>query len=261
MALKWINTVSFTVMVVINALANLLPIGGNTTGQVSEAYANLFTPAPVTFTIWGVIYLLMAAFVVYQWEVFDGGAYSRRVRGDIGLLFAASCVLNIGWIFLWHNRLIGLSTVCIVLLLVSLAMILGRVGNVNGGFLQRMAAASGFSLYFGWIIAAVIANTGVWLTQIGWNGWGLPADFWTAAALLIGAGIAFAVITRGKDRIAGIAILWAFAGILYRHLSPAYYNGAHPYVIAAGAVSEVIILSALLLPFAGFLTKKLCPAK
>lgn len=257
MTLKWINTIAFAAMVAVNALANLLPIGGNTTGQVSEAYPNLFTPAPVTFAIWGAIYLLLAVFVLYQWEIFDGGVHSADVRADIGPWFLISCLLNIGWIFLWHYRKIGLSTICIALLLVPLIVISRRLGSANGNFLQRMAAKAGFSLYYGWIIAALIANISVWLTQLGWNGFGLSADFWTTAVLLIGAGIAFAVVVFGKNRIAGIAVMWAFAGILYKHLSPAYYSGSHPYVIVAGVLSEVIILTAILLPFFGQLLDRL----
>ncbi|MDO5435006.1 MAG: tryptophan-rich sensory protein [Clostridia bacterium] len=248
MALKWINTIAFAAMAAVNALANLLPIGGNTVSQVTEAYPNLFTPAPVTFAIWGLIYVLMAVFVIYQWEVFDSGRFSAGVREDIGLWFAVSCALNIAWIFLWHDRLIGPSVLCIALLLISLIMIQGRLGNANGGFMLRMAARTGFSVYYGWIIAATIANISVWLTSIGWNGWGLPADFWTSLVLLVGAGIAFSVVVFGKNGIAGLAVMWAYAGILYKHLSPAWYNGAHPFVIGAGFLGEVIILTAIVLP-------------
>lgn len=250
MTLQWINTAAFVAMIAVNALANLLPVGGNTTGQVSEAYPNLFTPAPITFAIWGAIYLLMAVFVVYQWGAFDGGTNSSKVREEIGLWFAVSCVFNIGWIFLWHNKLIGLSTIAIVLLLGSLIMIQSRLRGVEGNMLQRLAARAGFSLYYGWIIAAVIANISVWLTSIGWNGFGLSNDFWTAAVLLIGAAITVAVVVIGKNRIAGVAVLWAFAGILYRHISPNYYGGTHPYVIAAGFLSGFVILAVLLLPLA-----------
>lgn len=247
-ALKWINTGAFAAMVAVNALANLLPIGGNTTGRVSEAYPNLFTPAPITFAIWGVIYLLMAVFIVYQWEVFDGGLHSAKLREDVGLWFTVSCALNIGWIFLWHYGMIGYSTICITLLLAVLMIIRGQLTAAGGNLLQRMAATSGFSIYFGWIIVATLANIFVWQTKIGWNGWGLPADFWTVTALLIGAVIAAAVVLIGGDRIAGIAVMWAVAGILIRHISPAYYGGAHPFVIAAGFLSDAVILTAILLP-------------
>lgn len=248
MGLKWINTGAFAAMILVNALANVLSIGGNTTGQVSAAYPNLFTPAPVTFAIWGVIYLLMAVFVIYQWGFLDEGVHSTKVRQDIGLWFAVSCVLNILWILLWHFRLIGLSTICIVLLLVTLILIQGRLISVGGNFLQRMAAKAGFSIYYGWIIAATIANIVVFLTQVGWNGWGLPEGFWTSALLLIGGILASAVVLIGGNRLAGLAVMWAFAGILLKHLSPEYYGGSHPLVITAGFLSEIIILISILLP-------------
>lgn len=66
-AMKWANTVSFAVMLTVNMLANLIPLNGKTTGEVSESYPNLFTPVPITFAIWAVIYLFMGAFVIWQW--------------------------------------------------------------------------------------------------------------------------------------------------------------------------------------------------
>lgn len=260
-ALKWINTGAFAAMVTVNALANMLPIAGRTTGQVSGAYPNLFTPAPITFSIWGLIYLLMAVFVVYQWGVFDGGVYSTKVREDIGLWFAISCAANIAWIFLWHYDKIGLSTICIALLLVTLIVIRNKLGSVDGNPLQRAAAKTGFSVYFGWIIAATIANISVLLTKIGWNGWGLSADFWTIVVLLAGTAIAAAVVLFGKDRIAAAAILWAYAGILIRHLSPAYYGGSHPLVIGVGFLCEALILAVMLLPTIERITAKVAAVR
>lgn len=249
MEMQWINTISFVVMIVVNALANLLPIGGKTTGQVSEAYPNLFTPAPYTFAIWGLIYLLMLVFVLYQWGIFDGGKRSAFVRESVGLGFAASCILNTTWVMLWHGQEIGLSTLCIALLLLSLILIRDRLKDAGGSdLLQRLTVNTGFSIYFGWIIAATIANISVLLTKIKWDGFGLPPDFWTAAVLLIGAGIAFCVVVFGRDRLAGFAIMWAYGGILYKHISPLYFSGTHPYVIAAGFLSEAIILTAICLP-------------
>lgn len=68
---KWIVTISYLIMVAANAAAVLLPVNGVTTQEVSDYYANLFAPAGFTFMIWSVIYVLLAAFVVYQWVVRD----------------------------------------------------------------------------------------------------------------------------------------------------------------------------------------------
>lgn len=190
----------------------------------------------------------MLAFVVYQLGILDGGEYSTEVREKVGLWFAISCTLNMVWIFLWHYEQIGFSTIVIALLLVTLILINNRLRIVEGNLLQRLAAKAGFSLYYGWIIAATIANISVFLTQIGWNGWGLSADFWTVTVLLIGAVIAGVVAMIGKNRIAAAAVMWAYAGILFRHFSAAYYGGDHPFVIIIGLISELMILMAILMP-------------
>ena len=247
-AWKWINTGAFAAMAAVNILANMLPIGGNTTAQVSAAYPSLFTPAPITFSVWGLIYLLMGLFVLYQWGLFDQGVYSTGVQADIGPWFAVSCALNIAWIFLWNYRQTGLSVICIALLLAALFVIRRRLKGAGGEVFQVMAAKSGFALYFGWIIAAFIANVGAWLTKTGWSGWGFSADFWTIAALLIGVVIATAVVLIEEDRIAALAVMWAYAGILIRHISPAFYAGTHPYVIVTAIFGEALILVAVLKP-------------
>jgi len=97
--LQAVNVLGFVGMVAVNVLASTLPLGGKTTAELSDAYPNLFVPAGYVFSIWGVIYLLLLAFTVYQ------ASTSRRGEGflrKIGYLFALSCALNISWIFLWH---------------------------------------------------------------------------------------------------------------------------------------------------------------
>lgn len=245
-ALKWINTGAFAAMVIVNMLANLIPIGGNTTGQVSEAYPNLFTPAPITFSIWGIIYILLAGFVLWQWEIFDKGVSSARIREQVGLWFVISCMMNIAWILLWHNNAIELSLLCIVGLLVTLIVIQKRVVHAEGSGFQRLMAKSGFSIYFGWIIAATIANISVMLVKLGWDGFGLSPDFWTTLVLLTGAFIAVLVIRFGRNRVAGLGVMWAYAGILFRHLSTG--SGFHPFIITAAFIGEAVMLAALVLP-------------
>lgn len=244
--LKWINTIAFAVMILVNALANVIPIGGRTTGEVSQAYPNLFTPAPITFAIWGVIYLMLAGFILYQWGLFDhDGLNSEMLRGDVGLLFAISCLFNTAWILCWHLNAIGLSVLCIMALLVTLILIERRITPVEGNPFQKVMAKSGFDVYFGWIIAATIANISVWLTSIGWNGWGISAGIWTIAMLVIGAGIGVAVVIIGHNPLAGISMGWAYTGIVIRHVSASGYAGSHPLVIAAAVIGIVAILSAV----------------
>lgn len=232
-ALKWINGIALAATIAVNALANLLPIGGNTTGQFSAAYPNLFTPAPVTFAVWGVIYLALAAFALYQSGILDENDRSAHIRTGIGLWFAVSCAFNIAWILCWHLGAIGWSVVCMSGLLLSLSVIERRIAKVPGDRLSNLMVKPAFDIYFGWIIAAAIANVSVWLAKLGWNGFGLPDTFWTVIMLLVGTAIGCLVMIAGNKWLATSAVIWAYVGILIRHVSASGFSGAYPVVIGA----------------------------
>lgn len=173
--LKWVNTGAFMAMIAVNALAELLPIGEKTTAEISAMQESLFTPAPVTFAIWGVIYLMLFFFVIWQHGLLDEDGQSTVVRERIGPWFAVSCALNIAWIFLWHYQQFGLSVVCIAALLLVLILIVKQLDRLkeNSSRVQMVTANAAFSLYFGWIIAATIANISFYLKYIHWNMWSL----------------------------------------------------------------------------------------
>ena len=116
--LKMLNLFAFLATVAVNAMANALPINGKTTGELSDMLPNLFVPAAFTFSIWGLIYLLLAIFAVYQIVV--PIRYTAGVLQKIGPLFIIASAANIGWIFLWHYQRVSSSLVAMLLLLASL---------------------------------------------------------------------------------------------------------------------------------------------
>lgn len=239
--LKWINTFAFLAMVGLNIAANTIPIGGNTTGEVSEAYPNLFTPAPITFAIWGVIYFLMLLFIVFQWGFIWNRSSSLAIRDEIGIAFTVSCIFNIAWIFAWHTNKIGLSTLLIVLLLLSLILITRRIGRTPNSLLTFLSVKLGFDIYFGWIIVATIANICVMLSKNNWNRFGLSEVFWTVLIIIVGALITSLVVFRDNRYFSGFAVIWAYVGIIIKHLSKTGYNGSYPLIILAAAIGIVTI--------------------
>lgn len=182
---RWVNTIAFLAMVTVNALANIIPIGGNKTADVSKAYPNLFTPAPTTFAIWGIIYAFLLLFIVFQLGILMNDASAKVVREKIGWSFVISCALNIGWIFAWHLRMIELSTLLIVLLLVSLIVITKRLYVSPTSLFNFLMVKMGFDIYYGWIIVATIANISVMLVKLNWNRFGLSELTWTLICKLI----------------------------------------------------------------------------
>lgn len=240
--MKWINTAWFVVMIAVTALANILPIGVGNTGEVSVMYPNLFSPAPVTFGIWLIIYLFMAFFVVFQWEILDEGKYSKEVVSAVGPWFSMSCLLNTAWIFVWHFNVIWLSLILIAALLASVTVIVKTISKANVSGKITNIVKIGFDIYFGWLIAATIANISVYLVSIGWNGFGISQTVWTVIILIIGAFIGLAVSGSGDRWAASLAMVWAYVGILIKHIGQSGYVGRYPAVITAAFIGIMILL-------------------
>jgi hypothetical protein len=125
-ALAIFNVIAFIVVLVINYLANALPIGGISTGALSDLYPNLFVPVGLTFSIWGLIYLMLGVFVVYQ--IVD--VYKKQSKGivqKIGIWFLLSCLTNIAWIFAWQYQQVFLSVGIMFLFLAILIVLSYKV--------------------------------------------------------------------------------------------------------------------------------------
>lgn len=239
--LKLVNTIAFLAMIAVNALANLIPLGGKTTGQISEMYPSLFTPAPYTFTIWGLIYLWLAIFIIYQWEAFDNGIHSSDIREIVGLWFAISCVFNIAWIVCWHMNAIGLSMIAMLGLLLSLIVIETKLSSLDEFLFQHLLFKPAFQIYLGWIIAASISNLSIFLAKIGWIIPGTMGSIWTILMLITGAFVASAVIWLFHNRFAGIAIIWAYIGIIVRHASDKGYAMRYPWILTFAIICTILM--------------------
>lgn len=233
-------------MIIINALANILPIGIGRTGDISAKYQNMFTPAPYTFSIWGIIYILMLLFVLYQWNVFGDKSESTELITNLGPLFAISCAINIAWIFTWHNDRILLSTIMITGLLISLIFIqLFTDMTVPSSTVGKIVTA-GFDLYLGWIIAAVIANISVLTVSLNWNHFGLSEETWTIMILVIGAAIGILPTLIRQNYLSTIGVIWAYFGIVVKHLSSTGFNSRYTGIIITALIGITIMIAAML---------------
>lgn len=216
------NLAGFLATVIVNALANTLPINNKTTAELSDQYPNLFVPAGLTFSIWGLIYILLAVFVIYNFVVaFNKGADNRIAFEKIGFLFFIASILNIGWIFAWHFELVSISLVFMLLLFGSLLSIylklgIGKKGTSNK---EKYMIHLPFSIYLGWITIATIANVTALLVNMGWNGFGLSEEFWTVLVIVVGILIALFMLMRRRDVFYCVVIVWALLGIALKRLA------------------------------------------
>jgi hypothetical protein len=221
--LSILNLLGFLGTVVVNALATTLPINNKTTGELSDLYPNLFTPAGLTFAVWGLIYVLLAIFVVYQ-LIPSVRRDARKVYfiQRIGPLFFISCIANMGWIYAWHYEMVSLSLVLMLILFGSLLAIYLRlnIGKSEAPKTEKYLVHLPFSVYLGWITIATIANATALLVNINWNAWGLAEQFWAVVVIIVGIAIALSVLLTRKDIFYCLVVDWALLGILLERLSP-----------------------------------------
>lgn len=245
---KYLNIIvllSYLLMVTINALANIIPINGVTTVQVSEAYPNLFTPAPYTFSIWGLIYFLLGLYVLYQLGFFRGESCSptkKELLSNISLYFIISSVANAAWVLSWHYDLIALTMILMIVILVSLITINRYTSEIKLNSRDNFFIKLPFSIYFGWITVATIANATVLLVSLGWNGFGVSEPIWTSIALILGLIISVATIFKNKDVVYGLTVVWGYTGILVKHISESGFNGQYPLVIYTVIFCMVVLV-------------------
>lgn len=247
--LRILNLIFFIAMIVVNALAEYLPLGVGSTGAISEKYKNLFTPAPITFSIWGIIYLLLALFIVYQMNFSPKNWYAVEMVKAIGFWFIVSCIMNIGWMFSWHYDMIYLSVAYMIGLLLSLIMVTSELRQLDSPPLLARVAGYGFYIYLGWICAATIANISVLLVKLNWGRIGISEQIWTVIIILVGACIGMMFILFNRNYISAAAIIWAYCGILIKHIGQKGFAGQYALVIAATIVGIVLILCTGVLRF------------
>ncbi len=244
------NFSAVVLTIVVNGLANALPLNNKYTGELSDSYPNLFVPAGITFAIWGLIYLLLVCFAVYQIrDVFSKESHKMSFLYDIGIFFMIASAGNIAWIFFWHYEMVGLSLVAMLVLLVSLILIYQRldIGRTRVSRIEKACVHIPMSVYLGWITVATIANVTALLVSVGWGGFGIIEEVWTIAVLVVATLITLIMVFYRHDWAYGLVVVWALLGIVIKRLNPDPVFGVQTTIAYTAAAALIIIVIAILL--------------
>ncbi len=241
-----LTAITYLVMVIMNALANALPINGKITGDISDGYPNLFAPAGVTFVIWGVIYLLLGLYTLHQLGAFQQESpLDPALRRGVGTFFSISSLANACWILAWHYEQIAISMVLMLVILICLIRINQLVDAAGLSRRARWFVAVPFAVYLGWITVATVANATTLLVAWGVDGLSESAPAITIGILLVAAAIALAVIRRFRSVAYALVLVWAYIGILLKHTLAKYYAGEYTAVIVAVIACLALFVVAL----------------
>lgn len=210
-----VNLLGLVGVVAVNALANIIPFNGQSTGEVINQDPVYFQPAGFIFAIWTLIYVLLFVFVVYSFlPVGRANARERRIAPA----FLIANIANALWLVLWHYEQWTASLVVMALLFVALLLIYYGLRNkrdptAQPGTLERLMVWTPFSVYLGWITVALLANVAVWMDRTGTELWGIEPR-WMAVLMMLVALVATAVLAFFRhDPAYALVVAWALLGI------------------------------------------------
>lgn len=206
LVLRITSAISILGMITVNILANILPINGKYTGELSDAIKTYFVPAGYVFSIWGVIYIALIIYII--------STFLKKEDNDVKIApyIILSSIANISWIFLWHYEQVILSVIPMIILLISLIFIYTIQNKERVGVLKKFP----FSIYLGWISVATISNISAALLVSNWSALGLSGQMWSSILIAISTGLAILILNIKKDILFSLVILWALIGIMFK---------------------------------------------
>jgi len=239
------NIIAVILTIIVNGLANILPIGGKYTGELSDNIPNLFVPAGLTFAIWGVIYVLIILFAIFQAkDLFKRNKSTTTFLEKIYVVFILAGLANIIWIFLWHYEQILLSLLVMILLFFSLLIIYLRlnIGRDIASLKEKLFVHIPISVYIGWITVATIANVTAVLVTINWDGFGISDQVWTILVIVVALIITILILITRKDYAYSAVVIWALIGIYLKRITVDPIYGVQTEIATTAMVGILIIL-------------------
>jgi hypothetical protein len=203
-----ITIIATLATITVNALANILPLNGLNTGEISDRFDIFFVPAGYVFSIWGLIYIGWLVYTVFQALP---SQTENPVLKKVAPWYWISSLANIAWLFMWHYEVFAFTLVFMVLILVSLLVVNRMLAGAEGQ--QKWYVKLPFSIYLGWISVATIANVSQWLYYFNWSGWGITAATWAVVMLAVASLLGVLMAWLENDTFYALVLIWSFIGI------------------------------------------------
>lgn len=214
-----VNFLSIVLVLLVNGLSQAQRWNDTTIGELSGKYENLFTPASYAFSIWGLIFIMLIGYSIFQ---IKRAFFSEKETPSItqtGWWFTIANVLNAAWVVAFTYDYILVSVLIMLGILGSLLQIIRKTNMERWDAPIEVIAMVWWPIciYSGWIAVATIANVSVYLVSEGLGGGELTQIIWTMVMISIAVVINILMIwLRNMREFAAVAI-WAFIAIYIRH--------------------------------------------
>lgn len=261
---RWLTVVAVVVAIAANAISNFAPPAGKNNGDVANITLGgvLITPEGYAFAIWGLIYIGLIAYSIYQLSAApkektrenanlssstSAGAVSAETISKVSYGLIGACLFQIAWLGAFLTYRFWLSVILMFGIVVCLAFSYLQTRSVRPTRNVRWLMQAPISVYFGWITVAAVLNvaSALFITQVSPES---VADFsstaanataadvlWTVAMMIVSAVIGVMIALRYKDAAYVGVVVWALCAIAVRH------SAAIPAITITGIVLSVIL--------------------
>ena len=235
------NIIALLLTIAVNYLSSAGIFNGVTVADISDQYHNYFTPAGYAFSIWGVIYLGLLAFVIYTGKsLFSKDESNDEVVLKVGWWFVLSCIANSLWIVLWVNNILWATVLVMLFLLICLIKIILNL-NMEMDYhplKKYLLIYWPFAIYAGWVSVAFIADISAFLVKINWNGFGISPVIWTIIMIAIAGLLNLLVVWKRNLREFAIVGVWALIAIAVEN-----FNSEKPIAYSAIIVAIIVFIN------------------
>jgi hypothetical protein len=213
-----LNLIFFIIAFAVSNLSQLKIFGGVTNADISNKYATVFTPAGITFAIWGVIYLSLFGFTIYHVvKAFKDDIHSEASQAilKIDYLFILNNIATTFWVFAFTYEYLLASMILIIIQLITLLMIFIKLNlfDIDKSFYNKLFTQFPLTIYFAWLCVANVANISLYLVSIGWDGFGISEIKWAQIMIVTIIAISLVIVKVKKNPFFGLVILWSLYGI------------------------------------------------
>ena len=240
---KFLAIITYALVLTVNFLANYLPINGILTNEISDRYESLFTPPGYIFIIWGLIYGLLFIFTVYQYIELkeESLKLDDNYVEKVSTYFMFSNIFNVLWLLAWHYDLILISTICMICIFVYLFLIMKQINKTYNSLKDRFFIEVPFSVYFGWISIALLANLMALYKFFNMERF-LNENITVIIVLFVGLIVISSISTYFKSISYLLVGVVSYISIFLNHIDPNKYNSNYKYIILTLIGSFIIFL-------------------
>ena len=223
---QWLTVVMVLMAIAVNGYSNIFPPAGKNTGEVSNTVLNgvLITPAGYAFAIWGLIYIGLITYSIYQALPAQRhqSAFKSASWGIIG-----ACILQMIWIYVFLTYHFWWSALLILGIVACLVYSYLGSRSVKPTRKMRWLFQAPISIYFGWITVATVVNIAGAIYAMAIPGENIGefsgiieaatgSVMATVAMMCVSAGLAAVIALQYKDASYPAVVIWALCAIAIR---------------------------------------------